>query len=111
MASARFGRMEIGSCVTFEVGMGCFNDILQTADRWCSGRRDCTIENDKNEMDEQLGLPCPEELASYIEIKHDCVAGEVTLVFKTTWEIRKTWELGVATSVPTPTPYTERADK
>ncbi len=76
MASARYGRMELGSCVKLNFNVGCFTDILQTVDTWCSGGRDCTIDNDKNEMDEQLGLPCPEELASYIEIRHDCVEGK-----------------------------------
>ncbi len=75
MASARYGRMELGTCVTFDISMGCFSDILQAADRWCSGKDSCVIENDRIEMDKELGLPCPKELASYIEIIHHCVEG------------------------------------
>ena len=73
--SARYGRMELGTCITFDMGMGCFKDILQTADRWCSGKQSCTVENHRSTMDEELGLPCPEELTSYIEIMHGCVEG------------------------------------
>ena len=80
VASARYGRMQLGSCITFDVGMGCFSDILQTADRWCSGQRTCTIGNYKNEMDRQLGIPCPEELTSYIEIRHDCTEGNFCFI-------------------------------
>ncbi len=62
--------------MTFDVGMGCFSDILQAADRWCSGEDRCVIENTKAEMDQELGLPCPKELTSYIEIIHHCIEGK-----------------------------------
>ncbi len=74
--SARYGRMELGTCITFDMGMGCFKDILQTADKWCSGKQSCVVENDRATMDKQLGLPCPAELTSYIEISHDCIGGK-----------------------------------
>ena len=82
VASARYGRMQLGYCMAFDFGIGCFSDILQTADRWCSGKQSCTIDNEKSDMDKQLGLPCPEELMSYIEIRHDCTRGNLFSCFK-----------------------------
>ncbi len=79
VTTARYGRMALGSCVTYDVGMGCFNDILQPADRWCSGKQMCAITNAKLEMDAELGVSCPEELTSYIEITHQCLSGEYPL--------------------------------
>ena len=79
ITSARYGRMEIGTCVTLEFDLRCFKDILQAVDSWCSGKDSCVITNDKRQMDAELGIPCTvEELASYIEITHVCVPGKAT---------------------------------
>ena len=74
VTSARYGRMKLGTCVTLEFDLGCSKDILQAADKWCSGKDACIITNDKLEMDAELGVPCTvKELASYIEIAHACI--------------------------------------
>ena len=67
----------MGTCVTLEFDLGCFKDILQAADRWCSGKEACVITNAKLDMDTELGIPCTvKELASYIEISHICIQGK-----------------------------------
>ena len=75
MTSARYGRMRLGTCIKSNYGIGCESDILQAADGWCSAKTTCTIANDRSYMDREVGVPCPEDLTSYIELTHQCVTG------------------------------------
>ena len=76
MISARYGRMRLGSCIKTDIEIGCQADILQTADSWCSGKGSCSVANHRYEMDRELGLPCPEDLTPYIELRHQCISGK-----------------------------------
>ncbi len=68
--------MNTGRCVKKDLGyLGCSKDILSLTDKLCSGRRSCVIANDRSEMDDLVGTPCYEELASYINITYICMKG------------------------------------
>ncbi|KAK2139460.1 hypothetical protein LSH36_1776g00007 [Paralvinella palmiformis] len=42
--SAVYGRMKLGRCLEVDAGyLGCQNDVLWLADRWCSGRQLCDV--------------------------------------------------------------------
>ena len=74
--SAVFGRMRIGKCVHNDLGyLGCQNDVLRLADRWCSGLTECTVEVSNNELD-QANEACIADLNSYLDVEYVCVAGK-----------------------------------
>lgn len=72
---ALYGRMRIGRCVEVDVAgyVGCMTDVLQMADRRCSGRRVCEIRIPDAEF-EATG-PCLKELKTYLEAAYSCVTG------------------------------------
>jgi len=75
MEKARFGRMELGRCVTRNYGyIGCAVDVLSTLDDACSGHRAC----DLSVSDPALvrTKPCPKDFAAYLDADYRCVPGK-----------------------------------
>jgi len=72
---ARYGRMKIGRCVETDMGyLGCSSDVLQLADRRCSGRRVCEIRVPDAEL--ETTNSCLNELKTYLEVSYTCVKGK-----------------------------------
>ncbi len=75
MQTARYGRMRLGRCVKNDLGyVGCFTDVLDIADKWCSGRHACEIPIPNAELDNLT--PCLEDLKSYFEASYKCLKGK-----------------------------------
>jgi len=85
MTSALWGRMKIGRCVEIHPSfmdthgkdplfLGCFADVLQIADRKCSGKPECDIKIADPEFDNIK--PCYTGLTTYFEASFRCVRGE-----------------------------------
>ena len=75
MERARFGRMELGRCVTRNYGyIGCAVDVMATLDDACSGHRAC----DLSVSDPALvrTKPCPKDFAAYLDADYRCVQGK-----------------------------------
>ena len=71
---AAYGRMRLGRCVETDMGhVGCQSDVLQTADRRCSGRTSCEIRVPDAELEKTE--PCLRELKTYLEITYRCLTG------------------------------------
>ena len=76
LTSAWYGQMHLGRCVQLDLGyLGCGADILQHADGLCSGLPACSLTWNRVDMDRRTGLPCPRELAAFVEVKYQCVSG------------------------------------
>jgi len=54
--------------------VGCQSDVLQTADRRCSGRTSCEIRVPDAELEKTE--PCLRELKTYLEITYRCLTGK-----------------------------------
>lgn len=84
MTTARFGRMRVGKCI--DVGaqstlhradphsLGCYADVLEFADRTCSGRSACDIPVPSREL--LATRPCFEQLTMYLEAGYTCMSGK-----------------------------------
>jgi hypothetical protein len=80
MTSAEYGRKEVGRCINkYDEFMGCTNDVLPLLDRWCSGRRECTVEVPNKDL-ENMNLNCREILIKYLEIHFTCLRGKSTKI-------------------------------
>jgi len=74
---AAYGRMRLGRCVETDMGhVGCQSDVLQTADRRCSGRTSCEIRVPDAELEKTR--PCLRELKTYLEITYRCLIGRLS---------------------------------
>lgn len=73
MNEARYGRIQLGRCVTRDYGyLGCSANVLDLLDRSCSGQQSClfgipTLRD--------LVQPCPKDLTVYLEASYKCVPG------------------------------------
>ena len=77
MNAALYGRMRLGSCVAVDLGyLGCQNDILYLADRWCSGRPECDIFVPNHDLN-NANKDCVDGLAYYMEVDYSCVKGHI----------------------------------
>ncbi len=76
MSQASYGLMRVGRCVTSAaVETGCGADVLHLADRWCSGRKDCSVQvPNKDLVQASTGL-CSELYAQYLEVDYHCIPG------------------------------------
>ena len=73
---ATFGRMAIGKCVHTDFGyIGCKNDVLSLADRWCSGLQNCVVTVSNDDLDE-ANKACSADLNSYLDVDYSCVPGK-----------------------------------
>ena len=74
MTTAQYGSMKIGRCLEEDYGhLGCAADVLNIADRECSGKRDCIIEVTNSEMD--AARKCARDLGRYLEASYRCKLG------------------------------------
>ena len=80
MEAATFGRMEQGRCLRESEFIGCRNDVLFLADRWCSGRSQCH-EMVPNEELEKANKNCRSFLKMYLEVEFVCMKGIVVFPF------------------------------
>lgn len=75
MQTARYGRMSLGRCVKTDFGfVGCYADVLDLADRRCSGRRRCSIKVPDPLFENTKA--CNEEFKSYLETTYTCLPGQ-----------------------------------
>jgi len=88
MTTARFGRMRVGRCIdarsrsaALEKAMqsdsnllGCYADVLDYADRMCSGKTSCDIAVPNRDL--LSTRPCVSQLTMYFEAAYQCVSGE-----------------------------------
>ena len=80
METAKYGRMRLGRCVKNDLGyVGCFTDVLDLADGWCSGRQSCEIAIPNPDLDNLK--PCLEDLKSYFEVTYKCIKGKPHTLF------------------------------
>ena len=74
MTTAMYGSMKIGRCLEDDYGhLGCAADVMDIADRECSGRKECTIKVPNKDMDSNR--KCLRDLARYLEISYRCQKG------------------------------------
>ena len=74
LTSARYGRMQMGRCVTGNYGyIGCSADVSQTLEVRCSGRQRCHF--GVSTLRETVH-PCPVDLTAYLHTVHHCVRGK-----------------------------------
>jgi hypothetical protein len=82
MEYARYGRMHYGRCIKRDYGyVGCDVDVLDIADKHCSGKQSCKIQVPDPLMDRTQ--PCPEDLKLYLKANYSCVKGILVLCFCT----------------------------
>lgn len=75
MERATYGRMKLGRCVEMDLGyIGCFQQVLDIADRRCSAKRVCEIRIPDAEFEGTR--PCLKELKTYLEASYRCVTVE-----------------------------------
>jgi len=93
MTTARFGRMRVGKCIDSGAfsdsiikqdgkTIGCYADVLDYADRTCSGKTSCEIFVPNRDL--LSTRPCVAQLTMYFEAAYSCVSGEflrLTLAF------------------------------
>ena len=78
MTSARYGRMKRGRCLTEDVSIGCYGDVLHHADTRCSGRHDCVIRVPDETLHEVQ--PCSKDYMAYLEASYTCLPGESVFI-------------------------------
>jgi len=85
MTTARFGRMRVGRCIDASArssalqkvdpnSLGCYADVLDYADRTCSGKTACDIAVPNRDL--LSTRPCFAQLTTYFEAAYQCVSGE-----------------------------------
>jgi len=75
MDSARFGRMELGRCVTRNFGhVGCAADVISQLDAACSGRTYCDLSVSDPSLVRMK--PCPKDFSAYLDALYHCVPGK-----------------------------------
>ena len=88
MTTARFGRMRVGRCIDASSRsaalekalqsdsnlLGCYADVLEYADKTCSGKTSCDIAVPNRHL--LSTRPCVAQLTMYFEAAYQCVSGE-----------------------------------
>ena len=88
MTTARFGRMRVGRCIDSSSRsaalekalqsdsnlLGCYADVLDYADRTCSGKSSCDIAVPNRDL--LSTRPCVAQLTMYFEAAYQCVSGK-----------------------------------
>jgi len=91
MTTARFGRMRVGKCIDSGVysdsiikqdskTIGCYADVLEYADKTCSGKSSCDIAVPNRHL--LSTRPCVAQLTMYFEAAYSCVSGEFLRLIK-----------------------------
>lgn len=79
MHTARYGRMQVGRCVSEEYGhVGCGIDVMDEVEGKCSGRDRCVIS--VAEFSTKGFRPCPKDVTSYFEASYICQPGKFLFV-------------------------------
>ena len=74
MELALYGRMKLGKCIEVDAGyIGCQNDILYLADRWCSGRQECNIFVPNQDIKAANTACNIKGFTRYMEVEYSCV--------------------------------------
>ncbi|ELU04472.1 hypothetical protein CAPTEDRAFT_211921 [Capitella teleta] len=71
METARYGRMEVGRCISIEYEVGCSANVLRHVDDRCSGRRSCSIGFPDSDLFKVQ--PCRKDLVAYFTASYSCV--------------------------------------
>jgi len=93
MTTARFGRMRVGRCIDASSRsaalekalqsdsnlLGCYADVLDYADRTCSGKTSCEIFVPNRDL--LSTRPCVAQLTMYFEAAYQCVPGKLHASF------------------------------
>ena len=67
-------------CVTIDLGyLGCHSDVLNIADRHCSGRQTCEIRVPDPDMENTR--PCLKELKTYLEANYTCLPSMYYVIY------------------------------
>jgi len=85
MTTARFGRMRVGKCIDSGAysdsiikqdpqTIGCYADVLDYADRTCSGKTSCDISVPNRDL--LSTRPCVSQLTMYFEAAYQCLSGK-----------------------------------
>jgi len=95
MTTARFGRMRVGKCIdggeqsaaleellqkVDPNSLGCYSNVLDYADRTCSGKTACDIFVPNRDL--LSTRPCLSQLTMYFEAAYHCVSGKSIQIFK-----------------------------
>ena len=84
ITNATYGRMKQSRCIDRNYGyLGCTVDVLEDADRKCSGKRSCEIRVPNPEFSEHNR--CPRDLKPYLQAQYACVGGEMIRYMMTSW--------------------------
>lgn len=73
METARYGRMNLGRCLSRDYMVGCAADVIRHADERCSGKHECVIKVPDETLHEVQ--PCPKDILAYMEAGYTCVPG------------------------------------
>jgi hypothetical protein len=77
MQSALYGQMQLGKCIELDLGyLGCQNDVLYLADRWCSGRQSCDVyvpNDDLKAANQECNV---RGLTLFMEVEYSCVTSK-----------------------------------
>lgn len=80
--SAKYGRMEIGRCITQSFGyIGCNVDVLDIMDSFCSGKQRCSVGANQRALLDRKQTVCPKDFVAYLLAAYKCIKGEVILIF------------------------------
>lgn len=76
MKSAKYGRMEIGRCITQSYGhIGCNVDVLDVMDSFCSGKENCKVGASHPALLKKKQISCPKDFAAYLLASYECIIG------------------------------------
>jgi len=89
MTTAKFGRMRFGKCIDSSErsaalqkidpdSIGCYADVLDYADRMCSGKTTCDIFVPNRDL--LSTRPCFTQLTMYFEAAYQCLSGQSNAV-------------------------------
>lgn len=74
MASARYGRIQKGQCLSSDYHIGCSANVLLQLDRKCSGRHSCIVSIPDTTLHDLQ--PCPKDLLAYLQAEYTCQKGQ-----------------------------------
>lgn len=75
MATAVYGRMKLGRCVSVNYGyLGCNGDVIGHLDHECSGRHNCSVRLPDNAL--VTKTTCPKEFKMFLSASYYCVPVE-----------------------------------
>ena len=73
MQEAKFGRMNVGKCITSDRELGCNADVMDTFDNLCSLKQRCSVQVGSNNLERKS--TCWEDLMQYLEASYICRKG------------------------------------